>query len=211
MLNTSLSEFHTGYRAYRTNVFRDIPFQYNSDDFHFDTEIIIQLIAARKKIREIEVPTFYAEKSPGNQGSHQYGRSRNDSPAGLHARIRLFGAQLAERASQPSGTPNGGSGVPETEPSGSAWAGNRGAARAFNMVPVAAGSIWRVTGIEPGRAGMLTEFAGLSTPLVADACSAGKCRCASRRLASARSSPGGRSPVVRCRATTGASMRSWRR
>src|SRR6516165_7437252 len=29
--------------------------------------------------------------------------------------------------------------------------------------------------------------------------SAGKCRCASRRLASARSSPGGRSPVVRCR------------
>ena len=59
MLNTSLSEFHTGYRAYRTNVFRDIPFQYNSDDFHFDTEIIIQLIAARKKIREIEVPTFY--------------------------------------------------------------------------------------------------------------------------------------------------------
>jgi len=49
-------------------------------------------------------------------------------------------------------------------------AGNRGAARAFKMVPVAAGSVWRVTGIEPGRAGMLTEFAGLSTPLVADAC-----------------------------------------
>src|ERR1700750_3514566 len=38
------------------------------------------------------------------------------------------------------------------------------------MVPVAAGSVWRVTGIEPGRAGMLTGFAGLSTPLVADAC-----------------------------------------
>src|SRR6478609_5776635 len=38
------------------------------------------------------------------------------------------------------------------------------------MVPVAAGNVWRVTGIEPGRAGMLTEFAGLSTPLVADAC-----------------------------------------
>ena len=29
------------------------------------------------------------------------------------------------------------------------------------MVPVATGSLWRVTGIEPGQAGMLTEFAGL--------------------------------------------------
>jgi hypothetical protein len=48
--------------------------------------------------------------------------------------------------------------------------GTWGAARAFKMVPVAAGSVRRVTGIEPGRAGMLTGFAGLSTPLVADAC-----------------------------------------
>ena len=38
------------------------------------------------------------------------------------------------------------------------------------MVLVPAGSIWWVTGIGPGRAGILTEFAGLSTPLVADAC-----------------------------------------
>ena len=75
-----------------------------------------------------------------------------------------------------------------------------------------AGSLGRVTGIEPGKAGMLTGFAGLSTPLVADACIRRKCRCASRRLASAPSSPGGRSPAVRCRpATTGASMFSWRR
>ena len=38
------------------------------------------------------------------------------------------------------------------------------------MVLVPAGSVWWVTGIGPGRAGILTEFAGLSTPLVADAC-----------------------------------------
>jgi 4-hydroxy-4-methyl-2-oxoglutarate aldolase len=38
------------------------------------------------------------------------------------------------------------------------------------MVPVAAGRVWRVTGIEAGRAGMLAGFAGLSTALVADAC-----------------------------------------
>lgn len=53
-------------------------------------------------------PSGPCEKSPGNEGSHQHGRSRNDSGAGPHAQIRLFGAQLAQRASQPSGTPNGG-------------------------------------------------------------------------------------------------------
>src|ERR1700722_20553935 len=38
------------------------------------------------------------------------------------------------------------------------------------MAAAAAGSVWGVTGIKPGRAGLLAEFAGLSTPLVADAC-----------------------------------------
>ena len=37
---------------------------------------------------------------------------------------------------------------------------------------------------------MLTGFAGLSTPLVAGACIRRECRCALRRRASARSSPG---------------------
>src|SRR6516165_4836562 len=65
----------------------------------------------------------------------------------------------------------GGSGVPETVSSGSAWGRERrGGARAFKMVAVPAGSLWRVTGIEPGRAGLLAEFAGLSTPPVAHAC-----------------------------------------
>src|SRR6201985_1035467 len=38
------------------------------------------------------------------------------------------------------------------------------------MVRVAAGNVWGVTGIEAGREGMLTGFAGCSTPLVADPC-----------------------------------------
>ena len=91
-------------------------------------------------------------------------------PASVGTQIRQFGRGATGHGSDQDAAHSGGSGVPETEPSGSARAGNRGAARAFKMVPVAAGSIWRVTGIEPGRAGMLTGFAGLSTPLVADAC-----------------------------------------
>lgn len=62
MLGTSLSEFHTGYRAYRVNSLKKIPFQYNSDDFHFDTEIIIQLVATKQNIKEISIPTTYGDE-----------------------------------------------------------------------------------------------------------------------------------------------------
>ncbi len=40
----------------------------------------------------------------------------------------------------------------------------------FKTVRASAGSVGEVTGSERGRAGLLTEFGGLSTPLVADAC-----------------------------------------
>ncbi|GAB4323613.1 MAG: hypothetical protein Kow0059_18940 [Candidatus Sumerlaeia bacterium] len=62
VLGTSLSEFHTGYRAYRTRLLRRLPFQYNDDGFHFDTEIIIQTIAARGRIHEVPIPTHYGDE-----------------------------------------------------------------------------------------------------------------------------------------------------
>jgi glycosyltransferase involved in cell wall biosynthesis len=62
MLRTHLSEFHSGYRAYKVDALREIPFQLNSDDFHFDTEILIQLIRTGRRIVEIPVPTFYGDE-----------------------------------------------------------------------------------------------------------------------------------------------------
>jgi 2-polyprenyl-3-methyl-5-hydroxy-6-metoxy-1,4-benzoquinol methylase len=62
MLGTSLSEFHSGYRAYRINALRSIPFQLNSNDFHFDTELLVQLIRTDRKIVEIPIPTFYGDE-----------------------------------------------------------------------------------------------------------------------------------------------------
>jgi glycosyltransferase involved in cell wall biosynthesis len=62
MLGTHLSEFHSGYRAYKVDALREIPFQLNSDGFHFDTEILIQLIRTRRKLVEIPVPTFYGDE-----------------------------------------------------------------------------------------------------------------------------------------------------
>jgi len=63
LLGTRLSEFHTGFRAYRVPSLGNIPFVYNSDDFHFDTEIIIQAIASKWRIQEVSIPTHYGEET----------------------------------------------------------------------------------------------------------------------------------------------------
>lgn len=62
VLGTRLSEFHTGYRAYRTRILKKIPFKYNDDGFHFDTEIIIQILAVGGRIREVPIPTHYGDE-----------------------------------------------------------------------------------------------------------------------------------------------------
>ncbi|MEM2144436.1 MAG: bifunctional glycosyltransferase/class I SAM-dependent methyltransferase [Candidatus Jordarchaeaceae archaeon] len=62
LLRSNLSEFHTGYRAYKVAALKNLPFQHNSDDFHFDTEIIIQLIATKSTIAEVPIPTHYGDE-----------------------------------------------------------------------------------------------------------------------------------------------------
>jgi 2-polyprenyl-3-methyl-5-hydroxy-6-metoxy-1,4-benzoquinol methylase len=59
VLGSRLSEFHTGYRVYTTAALGRIPFELNSNAFHFDTEIIIQLLRARCRIAEVAIPTHY--------------------------------------------------------------------------------------------------------------------------------------------------------
>jgi hypothetical protein len=51
-----------GYRAYRVSALAELPFQYNTNDFHFDTEIIIQLLARKMKIVEVPIPTYYGDE-----------------------------------------------------------------------------------------------------------------------------------------------------
>ncbi|MBA3882510.1 MAG: glycosyltransferase [Chthoniobacterales bacterium] len=62
MLGTSLSEFHSGFRLYSTAALAQIPFEKNTNGFHFDTEIIIQLVLAKLHIAELPVPTFYGDE-----------------------------------------------------------------------------------------------------------------------------------------------------
>ncbi len=62
LLRSSLSEFHSGYRLYATSALRSVPFDLNTNDFHFDTEIIVQLLFSKLKIVEVPIPTFYGDE-----------------------------------------------------------------------------------------------------------------------------------------------------
>jgi glycosyltransferase involved in cell wall biosynthesis/2-polyprenyl-3-methyl-5-hydroxy-6-metoxy-1,4-benzoquinol methylase len=62
LLGTKLSEFHSGYRIYSVNALKALPYRLNSNDFHFDTEIIIQLLNAKRRILELAIPTYYGDE-----------------------------------------------------------------------------------------------------------------------------------------------------
>jgi glycosyltransferase involved in cell wall biosynthesis len=62
MLGTNLSEFHTGYRLYSTAALAQLPFEKNTNDFHFDTEIIIQFVLKKLRIVELPIPTHYGDE-----------------------------------------------------------------------------------------------------------------------------------------------------
>jgi glycosyltransferase involved in cell wall biosynthesis len=62
MLGAALSEFHSGYRLYATKALAQIPFERNTNNFHFDTEIIIQLVLKNLRIAELPIPTYYGDE-----------------------------------------------------------------------------------------------------------------------------------------------------
>jgi len=62
VLGSSLTEFHSGYRIYGVDALRRIPFYLNTNVFHFDTEIIIQLILGGFRIKELPIPTYYGDE-----------------------------------------------------------------------------------------------------------------------------------------------------
>jgi glycosyltransferase involved in cell wall biosynthesis len=58
-LNAELSEYHTGYRIYSMNLLKSIPYEYDSDNWLFDSEIIFQILHYGFTIKEVPIPTTY--------------------------------------------------------------------------------------------------------------------------------------------------------
>lgn len=57
-----LSEWHSGYRAYRVSLLRQIKLHELSNGFRFDTQIILEILKLRSKIVEVPIPTFYGDE-----------------------------------------------------------------------------------------------------------------------------------------------------
>lgn len=54
-----LSEYHTGFRAFKREVLANLPLLENSDDFVFDNEMLTQCIYFGYRIGEVSCPTKY--------------------------------------------------------------------------------------------------------------------------------------------------------
>jgi glycosyltransferase involved in cell wall biosynthesis len=59
VLGRNLSEYHTGFRAFKRDALLKLPFHRFSDDFVFDQEILISAVAEGFRIGEIAVPVKY--------------------------------------------------------------------------------------------------------------------------------------------------------
>jgi glycosyltransferase involved in cell wall biosynthesis len=59
LLGQKLSEYHTGFRAFSSDVLRNLPLEENSDDFVFDNEVLAQVTYFGYRIGEVSCPTRY--------------------------------------------------------------------------------------------------------------------------------------------------------
>ena len=63
IINQKLSEYHTGLRAYSSDVLRQVNYNANKNGFIFDNEIISQIFMKKYEIGEITCPTRYFKEA----------------------------------------------------------------------------------------------------------------------------------------------------
>lgn len=62
MLGLNLSEFHSGFIVYSKKALNTIPFEQMENCFHFDGEMMITASEKRLRIKEVMIPTTYADE-----------------------------------------------------------------------------------------------------------------------------------------------------
>jgi glycosyltransferase involved in cell wall biosynthesis len=63
VLGQNLGDFHSGMRAYSARALRTLPYQRFSDDFSFDSELLVSAAWFRMRIGDVPVPTVYGPGS----------------------------------------------------------------------------------------------------------------------------------------------------
>jgi hypothetical protein len=94
VLGLKLSEYHTGYRAYSRRFLETIPFLENSDDFVFDTQVLIQAATFGFEIGEVPAIGRYHEDASSVS-------FRTSTVYGLKT-LGALGTYVAHRAGFPS-------------------------------------------------------------------------------------------------------------
>jgi hypothetical protein len=59
LLGRTLSEYHTGYRAWSRRALQTLPMERCSDDFVFDNQVLVQAVHSGFRLAEISCPTRY--------------------------------------------------------------------------------------------------------------------------------------------------------
>ena len=63
LMTQKMSEYHTGYRAFSSEILRTLPLDQNSEDFLFDNQMITQIMFFGFRVGEISCPTRYEADS----------------------------------------------------------------------------------------------------------------------------------------------------
>lgn len=63
LMHQKLTEYHTGFRAYSSDVLKEINYELNSNDFIFDNEMIAIIFYKGFRIAEITCPTKYFKEA----------------------------------------------------------------------------------------------------------------------------------------------------
>ena len=63
LAGAKLSEYHTGYRAFKREVLQALPLLENSDDFVFDNQMLAQILYQGFRIGEISCPAAYFQEA----------------------------------------------------------------------------------------------------------------------------------------------------
>jgi len=100
LMNQSISEYHTGYRAFSRELLEKLPLNECDDDFIFDNEILAQICFWNYKIGEVSCPTKYFEdaSSINFERSVKYGLEVL-KVSGLYflAKNRIFSAKIFKK------------------------------------------------------------------------------------------------------------------
>ncbi len=95
-LGQNMGEFHSGFRAYRRQVLERLPFERFSDDFVFDSQLLVSAVDAGFRIGEIPVPVRYMPEA----SSINFGRSVKYGLGTLRAVAQFLAKRMGLRAAR---------------------------------------------------------------------------------------------------------------